>query len=89
MFCKPSDKTALVKRCEYERLLAGIQLMKQLYISKFNGELNGDPQEFGRHTEKITKSATKLKVAGQTTDFVNRILDKVKSGVANGGLDEI
>lgn len=75
--------------CEHKRLLAGIQLMKQLYISKFNGELNGDPQEFGRHSEKITKAATKLKVAGQTTDFVNKILEKVKSGVANGGLDEI
>jgi len=30
-----------------------------------------------------------LKIAGHTTEFVNHVLDKVKSGVPNGGLDEI
>lgn len=29
-----------------------------------------------------------FKVAGQSTEFVNKILDKVKAGVPNGGLEE-
>lgn len=29
------------------------------------------------------------KIAGQTTEFVNKILEKVKAGVGSGGLDEI
>lgn len=30
-----------------------------------------------------------LSIAGTSTDFVNRILEKVKSGIPNGGLEEI
>lgn len=30
-----------------------------------------------------------MKVAGNTTEFVNKILEKMKQGVANGGLDDI
>jgi hypothetical protein len=33
--------------------------------------------------------STELKIAGCTTDFVNHVLDKVKSGVPGGGLDEL
>lgn len=27
-------------------------------------------------------------MAGQTTEFVNKILEKVKAGIPNGGLEE-
>lgn len=30
-----------------------------------------------------------MKIAGQTTEFVNKVLDKVKQGVPSGGLEEI
>lgn len=30
-----------------------------------------------------------LKVAGQTTEFVNKILEKTKLGARRGGLDEL
>lgn len=33
-------------------------------------------------------SIPEVKIAGHTTDYVNRVLDKVRSGVADGGLDE-
>lgn len=30
-----------------------------------------------------------LKVAGQTTEFVNKVLEKTKLGARRGGLDEL
>lgn len=30
-----------------------------------------------------------LKVAGQSTEFVNKVLEKTKLGVRRGGLDEL
>lgn len=30
-----------------------------------------------------------LKVAGQTTEFVNKVLEKAKLGARRGGLDEL
>jgi hypothetical protein len=37
----------------------------------------------------IYSSSSELKIAGHTTEFVNHVLDKVKSGIPGGGLDEI
>lgn len=88
---KAQHEANKIKLCgletEHKRLLTGIHQMKQLYISKFSE--GQEVADFGNKTEKIVKQATKVKVAGQTTEFVNKILEKVKSGVANGGLDEI
>ena len=37
----------------------------------------------------LKTNVAELKIAGQTTEFVNKVLDKVKSGVHNGGLDDL
>merc|ERR1712071_273451 len=39
--------------------------------------------------ERIAKSMTKVKIAGHSTEFVNRVLERVKGGEPSGGLDEI
>jgi len=74
---------------EHRRLNAGISQLKQVLAAKFTAENQESQEELTKHIEKIAKSATKLKIAGHTTEFVNRVLDKVKSGVPGGGLDEI
>jgi hypothetical protein len=74
---------------EHRRLNVGISQIRQALAAKFTAENQESQEELTKHMEKVVKSATKLKIAGHTTDFVNRVLDKVKSGVANGGLDEI
>lgn len=74
--------------CEHKRLLNGINQMKQVLISRVSND-PPDAQEIAKMTEKIAKQATKLKIAGQTTEFVNKVLEKVKQGVPGGGLDDI
>lgn len=73
---------------EHKRLLSGISQMKQHIIGKVGRDSN-EIQEGPKQCDKIYKAATKLKIAGQATEFVNRVLDKVKSGVHNGGLDDL
>ncbi|PSN55006.1 Protein CREBRF [Blattella germanica] len=74
---------------EHRRLNAGISQVKQVLAAKFTADNPDSQEELTKHIEKVVKNATKLKIAGHTTDFVNRVIDKVKSGVANGGLDDI
>ncbi|XP_066902308.1 protein CREBRF homolog [Halyomorpha halys] len=74
--------------CEHKRLINGIHQMKQMLVSRVSND-PPDQQEVAKMTEKIVKQATKLKIAGQTTEFVNKVLEKVKQGVPGGGLDDI
>ncbi|XP_066992936.2 protein CREBRF homolog isoform X2 [Anabrus simplex] len=74
---------------EHKRLNVGIAQIKQVLAAKCTTEDPEKQEELNKHIEKIIKSATKLKIAGHTTEFVNKVLEKMKSGVANGGLDEI
>uniref|UniRef100_A0A1B6H0K4 BZIP domain-containing protein n=1 Tax=Cuerna arida TaxID=1464854 RepID=A0A1B6H0K4_9HEMI len=73
---------------EHKRLLTGIHQMKQVLVARCVNDQT-DPVEIAKTSEKIVKTATKVKVAGQTTEFVNKVLDKVKQGTTNGGLDEL
>ncbi|BET02103.1 BRLZ [Nesidiocoris tenuis] len=73
---------------EHKRLLTGISQMKQNLVTRVRGEGPSDPAEIKAAVDKIVKTATKLKIAGNTTEFVNKVLEKMKQGVANGGLDE-
>lgn len=42
-----------------------------------------------RNMSDVIVVCAELKVAGQTTEFVNKVLDKVKQGTASGGLDDL
>ncbi|KAK9509164.1 hypothetical protein O3M35_006541 [Rhynocoris fuscipes] len=74
--------------CEHKRLINGIAQMKNLLVSRVSDN-PPEPTEVNKITEKIVKSATKVKIAGGTTEFVNKVLERVKQGVPNGGLDEL
>ncbi|XP_050545077.1 protein CREBRF homolog [Daktulosphaira vitifoliae] len=75
---------------EHRRLINAISQVKQLLVTRMtNDSFTNENQELAKTSDKITKNATKLKVAGQTTEFVNKILEKTKSGARRGGLDEL
>lgn len=72
---------------EHKRLMNGISQVKQLLRQMCVADPS-ERTEKAKQCDKIVKHVTKVKVAGQTTEFVNRILEKVKAGTPNGGLDE-
>ncbi|EEB13425.1 conserved hypothetical protein [Pediculus humanus corporis] len=73
---------------EHKKLLTGIQQMKQLLVAKVNTTESNGRDEINKHADKVVKNATKVRIAGYTTEYVNRVLDKVRSGITDGGLDE-
>ncbi|XP_042885268.1 protein CREBRF homolog isoform X1 [Penaeus japonicus] len=42
-----------------------------------------------QHLEKIAKLRSKLRIAGHTTEFVNRVIENCQNGDQSGGLEEI
>uniref|UniRef100_A0A6B2E9A3 Putative creb3 regulatory factor n=1 Tax=Phlebotomus kandelakii TaxID=1109342 RepID=A0A6B2E9A3_9DIPT len=74
---------------EHKRLINGIQQLRQALITKCSKPVTDNGEETNQQIEKIVKSATRVKIAGNSTEFVNKILDRVKSGDPNGGLDEL
>ncbi|XP_063978916.1 uncharacterized protein LOC135163420 isoform X2 [Diachasmimorpha longicaudata] len=73
---------------EHKRLIHGISQMKNT-LGKKLAERNAEHQEeLTRQMDKIVKLATKVRIANHSTDFVNKVLDKVKSGVSDGGIDD-
>ncbi|XP_037946234.1 protein CREBRF homolog isoform X2 [Teleopsis dalmanni] len=76
---------------EHKRLLKGISDMKQALAIKYRNQNVGESnEEMDQQIERIYKIATTgLCIAGGTTDFVNKVLDNVKSGVSTGGLEEL
>ncbi|CAH2084793.1 unnamed protein product [Euphydryas editha] len=72
---------------EHRRLLSGINQMKQIISNRVtNPENNVD---WTSHINNLVTTATEVKIAGKTSEFVNKILDNVKSGQNNGGLNDI
>lgn len=73
---------------EHRKLLNGIRDVKRILAIKYKNP-NENIDELNQQIERIAKNSTKLKIAGTSTEFVNKILDKVKSGVPRGGLEDI
>ncbi|XP_008202468.1 protein CREBRF homolog isoform X2 [Nasonia vitripennis] len=72
---------------EHKRLIQGIVQAKQILAAKLS-ETNPEVQEeLTRQMELVCKNAT-IKIANHSTEFVNTVLDKVKAGVPDGGIDE-
>ncbi|XP_054081742.1 protein CREBRF homolog isoform X2 [Zeugodacus cucurbitae] len=76
---------------EHKRLINGIFELKQALALKYQNQNNGEHTEaIDQRIEQIYKTAqTGLRIAGDTTDFVNKVLENVKSGVPNGGLEDL
>lgn len=74
---------------EHKRLLNGINDIKQALAIKYQNQ--GEPtEELDEQIEQIYNAAiTGLRIAGGTTDFVNTVLDNVKKGITNGGLEDL
>ncbi|XP_013193539.1 uncharacterized protein LOC106137277 [Amyelois transitella] len=72
---------------EHKRLLNGIHQMKQLLGNRVTNPQNN--VDWSAHLQSIVNTATEVKIAGKTSEFVNKILDNVKSGQGNGGLTDI
>ncbi|XP_050304073.1 protein CREBRF homolog isoform X2 [Anthonomus grandis grandis] len=63
---------------EHRRFLNTIQQLKQLVAIKLQEP--DKREELNRNIEKMSKTCLKSKVAGNTTDYVNKVLEKVKNG---------
>ncbi|XP_077287517.1 repressed by TOR [Arctopsyche grandis] len=72
---------------EHRQLMNGISYIKKLITKKITDPNITAPQ-YVSDIEKVVNSATKVQIAGNSSEFVNRVLDKVKSGVPDGGLHE-
>ncbi|XP_034948389.1 protein CREBRF homolog [Chelonus insularis] len=73
---------------EHKRLIQGISQMKAILSAKLTEANPENQEELTRQMDRICKSATKLKIANHSTEFVNKVLDKIKAGVADGGIDD-
>ncbi|XP_031833290.1 repressed by TOR [Nomia melanderi] len=73
---------------EHKRLIQGICQAKQTLAAKLAEPNPENQEELTRQMEKCCKLATKIRIANHSTEFVNRVLDKVRAGVVDGGIDE-
>ncbi|XP_063381414.1 protein CREBRF homolog [Cydia fagiglandana] len=73
---------------EHRRLLNGISQIKQVLANRATGTAQTNV-DWNAHVKNVVNTATELKIAGKTSEYVNKILDNVKSGQANGGLKDI
>lgn len=72
---------------EHKRLLNGISQMKQVLVNRMtSGQNNVD---WSSHITNIVNVATEVKIAGKTSEYVNKILDNVKAGKNDGGIKDI
>ncbi|KAK1117627.1 hypothetical protein K0M31_015800 [Melipona bicolor] len=73
---------------EHKRLIQGICQAKQTLAAKLTEPNPENQEELTRQMEKCCKLATKIRIANHSTEFVNKVLDKVRSGVPDGGIDD-
>ncbi|XP_029038964.1 uncharacterized protein LOC114874142 isoform X2 [Osmia bicornis bicornis] len=73
---------------EHRRLIHGISQAKQTLAAKLTEPNPENQEELTRQMEKCFKLATKIRIANHSTEFVNRVLDKVRAGVPDGGIDD-
>ncbi|XP_046650533.1 protein CREBRF homolog isoform X1 [Daphnia pulicaria] len=82
---------------EHRKLMAAISQTKLMITAKYDVMIVAQNpsataqqgQDASTRLERIAKTLTKVKIAGHSTDFVNRVLERVKAGEPSGGLDEI
>ncbi|XP_017787279.1 PREDICTED: protein CREBRF homolog [Nicrophorus vespilloides] len=65
---------------EHKKLMSGINQAKHVVAIKLKQVQKEKQEELNGQMDKIYKGATKTRIAGQTTEYVNKMLEKVKSG---------
>ncbi|XP_044259233.1 protein CREBRF homolog isoform X1 [Tribolium madens] len=73
---------------EHRNILHGISQCKDLMMAKLQQQSPEKQDELSARIENIFKAATRLKVAGFTTDYVNKILEKINKGQPVTGLED-
>uniref|UniRef100_A0A1Y1M5G8 BZIP domain-containing protein n=1 Tax=Photinus pyralis TaxID=7054 RepID=A0A1Y1M5G8_PHOPY len=73
---------------EHRRILNAIVQCKQVLLSKLKDPTENQ-DELSNHMEKVVKTITKGMIAGNTTDYVNKIIDKVNGGTPIVGLQDL
>lgn len=74
---------------EHKRFINAIIQCKQLVGAKLNENVAENQEELSNHLDKLVKTITKSVIAGNSTEYVNKIIDKVKAGVPAGGLEDL
>ncbi|XP_070171254.1 protein CREBRF homolog isoform X1 [Polyergus mexicanus] len=72
---------------EHRRLIQGISQAKHTLAAKLAESNPENQEELTRQMEKCCKLATKVRIANHSTEFVNKILDNIRAGVPDGGID--
>lgn len=65
---------------EHKRLMNGIKQMKQILVTKCSQVPTEPVEDQKQKMDTLVSASTKLKIAGNSTEFVNKILDVIKSG---------
>ncbi|XP_023017905.1 repressed by TOR [Leptinotarsa decemlineata] len=71
---------------EHKRLLSGIAQAKLILRAKLTEHSQERQEELTANLEKVIKASTKVRIAGFTTEHVNRILEKMKAGGNSTGI---
>ncbi|KAF2363196.1 Basic-leucine zipper domain [Trinorchestia longiramus] len=82
---------------EHKFLLLQVRQCRAILAKKFllSSESSSDNEITRKHQLHLTErlcmvaSTKPFRIAGQTTDFVNNVIDKCRRGRSNGGLDEL
>lgn len=87
---------------EHRKLMSAIAQTKLVLVGRYDtmtgsqtpaASLPSPVAEASSRVERIVKSLTskkqQVKIAGHSTEFVNKVLERVKGGEPSGGLDEI
>ncbi|XP_058128525.1 protein CREBRF homolog isoform X2 [Anopheles coustani] len=67
---------------EHRRLMNGIYQLKQILVAKCNnaGTPTEHPEEYKQQLETLVQTSSKIKIAGNSTEFVNKMLENVRTG---------
>lgn len=65
---------------EHKRLINGIHQIKQILVTKCSQGSTESSEEYSQKLDSIVKASSKLKIAGNSTEFVNKILETIRSG---------
>lgn len=73
---------------EHKRLFHAIHQIQQTLARKVNSN-SPEGHDLSGQIDEIVRHATRMKIAGETTGFVNTVLEKFKNGVPEGGLKDV
>ncbi|EDX14243.1 protein CREBRF homolog [Drosophila simulans] len=76
---------------EHKRLMNGIAELKQALVVKHRTKNLGEStEEVDQQIARIYATASSgIRIAGGSTDFVNKVLENMRGGMPNGGLEEL